>query len=72
VWDSQWELAVHFALWDNQWEVTYCLAFPSCFLQNQKFRQYDCSASYLLRAGFLLGSFFDPEDRGDMFPRNVA
>jgi hypothetical protein len=25
---------------------------------------------YLLRAGFLLGLFLDPEDRGDMFLRN--
>jgi hypothetical protein len=25
-----------------------------------------------LHAGFLLGSLFDPEDGGDMIPRNVA
>jgi hypothetical protein len=27
---------------------------------------------YLLAAGSLLGSFFDPEDGGDMFLRNVG
>jgi hypothetical protein len=27
---------------------------------------------YLLDAGFFLGVFFDPEDRGDMFLRNVC
>jgi hypothetical protein len=27
---------------------------------------------YLLHAGFLLGLFFDPEDSGDMFLRNIG
>jgi hypothetical protein len=31
-----------------------------------------CSACCLLYAGFLLGLLFDPEDRGDMFIRNVG
>jgi hypothetical protein len=30
------------------------------------------SVFYLLHAGILLGSFFDPEDVGDMFFRNVG
>jgi hypothetical protein len=30
------------------------------------------SAYYLLHAGFFLGLFFDPEDGGDMFLRNVG
>jgi hypothetical protein len=30
------------------------------------------SACYLLRAGFLLGLFSDPEDGGDMFFRNIG
>jgi hypothetical protein len=29
-------------------------------------------ACYLLHAGFLLGLFFDSEDGGDMFFRNVS
>jgi hypothetical protein len=29
-------------------------------------------ACYMLHAGFLLGLFFDLEDRGDMFLRNVG
>jgi hypothetical protein len=29
-----------------------------------------CSACYLLRAGFLPGSIFDPEDGGEIFPRS--
>jgi hypothetical protein len=29
-------------------------------------------ACYLLHAGFLLGSFFNPEDEGNMFLRNVS
>jgi hypothetical protein len=29
-------------------------------------------ACYLLHAGFLLGIVFDPEDGGNIFPRNVG
>jgi hypothetical protein len=29
-------------------------------------------ADYLLHAGFFRGSFFDPEDGGDIFLRNVC
>jgi hypothetical protein len=36
------------------------------------FRQVDCCACYLLHAGFLLDSFFVPEDEGEMFLRNVS
>jgi hypothetical protein len=32
----------------------------------------DCSACYLLRAGFFLGLFFDPKDGGEMFLGNVS
>jgi hypothetical protein len=42
------------------------------FLYNPKFWQADCSVCYMLHAGFLLGLFFDPEDGGDMFLRNVG
>jgi hypothetical protein len=31
-----------------------------------------CSSCYLLHAGFLLRLFFDPEDGGDIFLRNVG
>jgi hypothetical protein len=30
-----------------------------------------CPAYYLLHAAFLLGLFFDPEDGGNMFFRNI-
>jgi hypothetical protein len=30
------------------------------------------SARYLLCAAFLLGLLLDPEDEGDMFPRNIS
>jgi hypothetical protein len=32
----------------------------------------DISACYLLHAGLLLGLFFDTEDGGDLFLRNVG
>jgi hypothetical protein len=35
-------------------------------------RQALSSAFYLLRAGFVLGLFFDLEDGGDMFLQNVG
>jgi hypothetical protein len=69
---SQWELAVHCVLQMNQWELTFCFALPSCFLCNPKFQQVDYSACYRLHTGFLLGLFFDPEDAGDMFLRNIG
>jgi hypothetical protein len=30
-----------------------------------------CRANYLLYAGFMLGAFFGPEDKGNIFLRNV-
>jgi hypothetical protein len=36
------------------------------------FRQVDCCACHLLHAGFLLDSFFVPEDVGEVFLRNVS
>jgi hypothetical protein len=34
--------------------------------------QMKSSAWYLLHTGFLRGLFFDPEDGGDMYLRNVG
>jgi hypothetical protein len=39
---------------------------------NPKHRQADCSACYQLLFGFLIGFFFDREDGGDLFFRNVG
>jgi hypothetical protein len=40
------------------WDITPCIPLKV----SRRF-----GGSYLLHAGFLLGSFFDPEDGGDMF-----
>jgi hypothetical protein len=45
---------------------------PSSAEQETSVKAGGCSACNLLHAGFLLGLFFDPEDRGDMFFRNVS
>jgi hypothetical protein len=36
------------------------------------FWKYNAVFCYLLQAGFLHGSFFDPEDGGDVFLRKVG
>jgi hypothetical protein len=56
---------------NNGGEKCY-FAFPSCFLYNPKLRQVEFSAYYLIKDSFLLGLFFDPEDRGDKLIRNVG
>jgi hypothetical protein len=50
-----------------------CYIFTICLCQNSLHFSYhkQSSACYLLHPGLLLGLFFDPEDEGDMFLRNV-
>jgi hypothetical protein len=48
------------------------LISPPSSGQNNNPSKKPTSACYLLYAGFLLGIFFDPEDRGDMFLLNVG
>jgi hypothetical protein len=48
-----------------------------CYLKQNVWREalekiHKGFACYLLHAGFLFGLFFDPEDGGDMFLRNVV
>jgi hypothetical protein len=43
---------------------------PSSESKNKPSR--NLQSCYLLHAGFLLGLFFDPEDAGDMFLRNIG
>jgi hypothetical protein len=56
----------------SQRQLSSTVPFPSCFLHNPKFRQGDCFAGYLLSPWFLACLFFDPEDGGDMFLRNIG
>jgi hypothetical protein len=44
--------------------------YPSFFTFGCRLKEG--SAYYLLHAGFLRGLFFDPDDGGDMFLRNVC
>jgi hypothetical protein len=46
--------------------------FRAVSYANPTFWQADCSACYLLHAGFLLILFFNPEDGGVMFLQNVS
>jgi hypothetical protein len=46
------------------WDKTLCSLL--------KVKQHFGSALYLLHAGFLLQLFVSPENRGDMFLRNVS
>jgi hypothetical protein len=39
-------------------------------LAKELYNKNNSSACYLLHSGFLLGLVFDPEDEGDVFPRN--
>jgi hypothetical protein len=63
--------------------MTYCTwdygasgIYPSSRIMKEhnisEIRSVDGSACHLLHTGFLLGLFFDPEDRGDMFLRNMV
>jgi hypothetical protein len=40
--------------------------------ERYKENRESCSTCYLLNTGFMLVLFFDPEDGGDMFLRNVG
>jgi hypothetical protein len=39
---------------------------------SQARNQHETAAGYLIHAGFSFGLFFDPEDGGGMFLRNVS
>jgi hypothetical protein len=41
-------------------------------LYNPEFRETDWAAFYVLHVVSLLGSFFDPEDEGDILLQNVG
>jgi hypothetical protein len=45
--------------------------FRASFFQNKQMDN-ERGCRYLFHAGFFLGLFFDPEDGGDMFLRNVS
>jgi hypothetical protein len=50
--------------------------YIASILREEKIRKHETRVKALLTtcfyAGFLLGLFFDPEDGGDMFLRNVG
>jgi hypothetical protein len=54
------------------WDITPCNPLKINRHFGGTFRLHVGSACYPLHAGFLLGIFFDPEDGGDMFLRNVG
>jgi hypothetical protein len=45
------------------------MSCPSSELKDKSKKSHVC---YLLYLGFLLGLFFDPEDGGDIFFRNIG
>jgi hypothetical protein len=54
------------------WDITPRSLLKSTDVSEEHVASILSSACYLLRAGFLRGLFFDPEDGGDMFLRNVG
>jgi hypothetical protein len=64
IWSSITDLSVGCEVF-----ATRLLFHSECSTRKQNFSQLVC---YLLHAGFLLGLFFDREDEGDMFHRNVG
>jgi hypothetical protein len=54
-------------IFPTSWIAVFCDATPCSPLKDNLL----CSDYYLLHADFLLGLFFDPEDRDSMFLRNI-
>jgi hypothetical protein len=63
------------------WDITPCSPLKvsrrfggkhRLYLQDRRIKQAKTSVKVVANAGFLLGVFFDSEDGGDMFHRNVG
>jgi hypothetical protein len=69
--DSQWELAVNSVIWAIQWELTAASHFiPLSYITRNFGKPISLLATF--HAGLLLGLFFNLEDGGDMFFRNIS
>jgi hypothetical protein len=65
------EVELHHSMSESVQILASNLAF-SVSLYKREFRPVDCSAYNFYHAGFLLIFFFDTEDVGDRFLRNIS